>query len=262
MQYWLVVRVRHPKLCGCGLTRLRPSTSSVHFSQQIADVRQLVTSERFPEHAPARPQSDLQTDLESPFTALDPAWKGKSRETIAKSQLCSSSGCLGNSAAPTRTLERNHVEKLSSYPFCQDTVDSVDDKSVSAGRPSRAGWQVGNANESRTTIATTQSAMSVFSRAASDAMSVTSRSTTTTASSQNQWVDEHGFCHHPGCQKRGFLQRKAFSLYVRLSSSDNMTGQGHAGLPDSARSKAACEHVLLYLENMASEDSLSETRRS
>ena len=42
------------KVCDCGLTRPRPSTSSVHLSGQISAMPQLVASGGIPEHAPAQ----------------------------------------------------------------------------------------------------------------------------------------------------------------------------------------------------------------
>ena len=79
-----------------------------------------------------------------------------------------------------------------------------------------------------------------------------------TVSSRNQWVDERGVCHHPGCQNRGFLQRKAFSLYVRLSSTEKVSGGWPAVVAEAKQPRAACEHVLLHYQNTASAATGSE----
>ena len=166
-----------------------------------------------------------EAELETSVGELDPAWKGKQR------------------GVPVAHSPQLPCDSAFSHP------ESSQRKSLGAGL-------------SRTTTATTQSAISFFSQPASDATSMTSRSTATTITLPGQWVDETGVCQNPSCQKRSFVQKKAFSLYMRLSSSDKLTGPQEARQPNAQRRKAGCEHVLLYFQSLSSADSVNFSRNT
>ena len=102
-------------------------------------------------------------------------------------------------------------------------------------------------------IFTRTPAASLFSRRGSNATSITvpSIAPSTTSNTIIPWVDEHGVCQNPQCQQRTFLQKKAFSLYTRLTHS-NRSGLSLSG----QQQRASCEHVLLHLQTTQSKGAL------